>query len=322
MRSMTMTTRGRPWGIIATARSRPRSMAYSRKQTSSSLAQEAGSSWYLRRNETIVPVTMTTAHTLAMIVPSTLTLRCNGFKRSLRVWPSGDFNRLAIRPISVDIPVAVTWPTALPETMSVDLYSMFSGYAESVSFLWTLLVTSLDSPVSTDSLACRSLHSSSRMSAGTMSPMLRCTMSPGTRSATGKACFFPSRTTTASSDVIARRAAEGSCPEYSPTALQVQTMNTRQTRNIDLTSSPVSQQMMAAREVRTKIRFPICVSRMLRKPSFCCASSSLGPNWCSRRAASAESRPASGSVGGRSSSEAASGFSASPRLAFGSSTAP
>ncbi len=57
--------------------------------------------------------------------------------------------------------------------------------------------TGSDSPVSTASSHSSSVESSSRMSAGTMSPIEICTMSPGTRSMTSTRCGTPSRTTSA-----------------------------------------------------------------------------------------------------------------------------
>ena len=57
--------------------------------------------------------------------------------------------------------------------------------------------TGSDSPVSTASSHSSSVESSSRTSAGTMSPIEICTMSPGTRSMTSTRCVTPSRTTSA-----------------------------------------------------------------------------------------------------------------------------
>ncbi len=74
---------------------------------------------------------------------------------------------------------------------------MFERSAKTVcaSSAATCFSTGTDSPVSADSLACKSRHWMRRMSAVTLSPEETTTTSPGTSSVDATCCSFPSRTT-------------------------------------------------------------------------------------------------------------------------------
>ncbi|SKZ59983.1 Uncharacterised protein [Mycobacteroides abscessus subsp. abscessus] len=111
-----------------------------------------------------------------------------------------------IRPISVDGPVAVTTPTPVPAETMVDEYAIDcrSPMPASTSTARVSLLAGTDSPVSADSSIRRFVASSSRMSAGTRSPDLIDTTSPGTRFSASTSTHSPSRRARACSDSMFR----------------------------------------------------------------------------------------------------------------------
>ena len=91
---------------------------------------------------------------------------------------------LAILPSWVSIPVETTTPTALPDATQVPINAIFLRSAKSVSSgsKSTFFCTVNDSPVSADSSILHWNDSNIRISAGTLSPSYKFTMSPGTNS--------------------------------------------------------------------------------------------------------------------------------------------
>ena len=108
-----------------------------------------------------------------------------------------DVSIVAIRPISVCMPVAVTTTTAVPRVIAVFWKTMFvrSPSATSTSGRTLApLATGALSPVSAASWVSRVADRTIRPSAGARSPASRCTMSPGTISAAGTDVRVPPRT--------------------------------------------------------------------------------------------------------------------------------
>ncbi|TVQ60811.1 MAG: hypothetical protein EA379_07485 [Phycisphaerales bacterium] len=105
---------------------------------------------------------------------------------------------VAMRPICAADPVATTTarmrPVTTVEPMNTRLRASVTRLALSTP---ACLGTGTDSPVSSASSACACVASSTRASAGTLSPDSSSTTSPGTRSALGISRRSPSRRTTA-----------------------------------------------------------------------------------------------------------------------------
>mmetsp|Transcript_9427 Transcript_9427/g.27257 ORF Transcript_9427/g.27257 Transcript_9427/m.27257 type:complete len:220 (-) Transcript_9427:95-754(-) len=105
-------------------------------------------------------------------------------------------------PISVSMPVATTTPMQLPFDTVVEEKSMLTFDWMIQSLPWTLSVcfeTLWDSPVSWD-CSMRTVvvfNLTHRRSAGTLSPALTSTTSPGTKSSASTCCQVPSRSTCA-----------------------------------------------------------------------------------------------------------------------------
>jgi len=104
----------------------------------------------------------------------------------------------AILPNSVRAPVATTTPRALPAWTTVPISAHPDSSARGVPAGTALVAfsTGSDSPVNTDSSHCKLVTSSSRTSAGTMSPSFSSRMSPGTSVVTSTLTGRPSRNTT------------------------------------------------------------------------------------------------------------------------------
>jgi len=96
----------------------------------------------------------------------------------------------AIRPNSVNPPVATTTPRPAPERTTVPINPQLRSSARAVSGGTGSVDFSAgaDSPVNTASTHCSAVADSSRTSAGTTSPSCSSTTSPGTRSTTSTAC--------------------------------------------------------------------------------------------------------------------------------------
>ena len=103
-----------------------------------------------------------------------------------------------MRPISVCMPVAVTTARALPAVTRQPEKTMFTrsptGASSSVRTSASFSAGS-DSPVSEDSSTARPVASMRRASAGTRSPVLRRTTSPGTTAEVSTSVRAPSRST-------------------------------------------------------------------------------------------------------------------------------
>ena len=109
-----------------------------------------------------------------------------------------DDSMLAICPIWVCMPVAVTTMTPVPRVTDVFWNSMFvrsPSAASAVSRVATPFATGALSPVRAASCVSQVAERISRPSAGTRSPASTWTMSPGTTSSAGMSTSWPSRTT-------------------------------------------------------------------------------------------------------------------------------
>jgi len=105
----------------------------------------------------------------------------------------------AIRPISVSGPVPVTRRRPRPPTMWVPMKAqeVRSAIPARASAMGSAcFITGRDSPVSMASSTWRTWASTTRPSAGIVTPASRTTMSPGTTSRVGTVVWSPSRTTT------------------------------------------------------------------------------------------------------------------------------
>ena len=112
---------------------------------------------------------------------------------------STEVSIVAIRPISVSIPVAVTTMDAVPRVTAVFWNSRFvrspSATSERRERRRVLRRPGALSPVSAASCASRVAERMIRPSAGTRSPASSWTRSPGTRPTAGTSASVPSRTT-------------------------------------------------------------------------------------------------------------------------------
>ncbi len=161
---VTVTTAGSPSGTMATASATP--------------VKNILSSSFPKIN----PEAATKEEIIRAIAPS-----C--FPSMPSLFCKGVFSRLivsvsrAIRPNSVSIPVATTTHLALPFVIVVPIHAI-ELRSESGLFFETAsadLLTDKDSPVRTDSSALRLSCSAILKSAGTLSPVSKSTMSPGTK---------------------------------------------------------------------------------------------------------------------------------------------
>mmetsp|Transcript_3788 Transcript_3788/g.11227 ORF Transcript_3788/g.11227 Transcript_3788/m.11227 type:complete len:288 (-) Transcript_3788:69-932(-) len=155
-----------------------------------------------------------------------------------------------ILPISVRMPVPATTQTQVPLLTVVPEKSMqrLSWMRAPFATASAVLTTVSDSPVRAPSSVRRDvvLSSTTRTSAGTLSPTLTCTMSPGTRSAAGTSgASAPSRTTCAvqfCSCLRASSAFSALCSCHTPT-MAFRTRISRMTKgstNACMRSSPSS----------------------------------------------------------------------------------
>ena len=171
------------------------------------MAVPSSSSWSagIPRSSPTTTMTATAPHAM---MPSTLvsesSSRCSGDR--VRVT---EVSIVAICPICVSMPVAVTTMVAVPRVTEVFWKSMLvrspSPTSAEASGPASLAIGAL-SPVSAASCASRVADRTMRPSAGTMSPASSCTMSPGTTSVAGTSVTAPSRTTRACGTCILDRA--------------------------------------------------------------------------------------------------------------------
>ena len=142
------------------------------------------------------------------MIPSTLVSEPSSFCSGDRVRVT-EVSIVAICPISVCMPVAVTTIVAVPRVTAVFWNSMFERSPSATSGPASTpasLATGALSPVSAASCVSSVAERTMRPSAGTMSPASTATMSPGTRSTAGTSATEPSRTTFACGHLQVRRA--------------------------------------------------------------------------------------------------------------------
>ncbi len=196
---------GRPSGTAATARETPSS-------------RMSTASW---KEETPLTAATTIMTTTAMPMTSTPRVldiwaisRCNGEGSS-----AVSSSSVAMRPISVSMPVPVTTARPTPRATAVPLNTMLcrSPREPSSASGVTVLVTASDSPVSEASCTCSEEALIRRASAATASPSPSTRTSPGTRSAAGIVASLPSRSTVALAAVMSARAATASAALFSCT---------------------------------------------------------------------------------------------------------
>ena len=102
----------------------------------------------------------------------------------------------ATLPISVASPTRSTRMIPCPSVMVVPRITEFEGYvASSSKWASSVVLFTINSPVSVDSLTCKETASTSIPSAGTSSPVFRMTISPTTISLRGISFIFPLRIT-------------------------------------------------------------------------------------------------------------------------------
>ncbi len=199
-----------------------------------------------------------------------------------------------IFPNAVRVPVETTTPLPAPwwTTVPMNAHDDRSRAESPPGAPATAFSTGCDSPVSTASSHSSWIASSSRRSAGTMSPTRIETTSPGTSCAVGAVIWTPSRQTRAVWRMPACRAATAFAARYSLTKPRP---TLRRTMTVMITASvgaPVRPETPAAasRRIRSglwswRTRTPHAVTRCTRR--------ALRPTACRRAAASALLSPPS-----------------------------
>ena len=227
------------------------------------------------------------------IVPSTVVSEPSSFWSGERVRVT-DVSMVAICPIWVRIPVAVTTIAAVPRVTAVFWNSMFerSPSATSVpaSAAASFGIGAL-SPVRAASWASNVAACRIRPSAGTRSPASTWTTSPGTMSAAGISATVPSRTTLAC----------GTCRFDSASMLALAFSSCLEPRTTlrrmsSATATPVETSPMTklTAVTATSMRFigsRSCWSAIAHTDGGFSASIAFGPSRASRWAASAAVRP-------------------------------
>ena len=183
-----VTVAASPSGTAATATDTPTRNASSSEDPRASIAPESAI------------VTSTPSTTMTRVSPATL--RCNGVGGGFALCVSP-----AIRPSSVDCPVAVSTARPRPRVIAVPAYTIEDRSASGVAVETGSidLSTGTDSPVSVDSSTARPAAATRRPSAGTRSPSRRTTRSPGTSCSTPTPISRSSRTTLARRSSASRR---------------------------------------------------------------------------------------------------------------------
>mmetsp|Transcript_63049 Transcript_63049/g.184369 ORF Transcript_63049/g.184369 Transcript_63049/m.184369 type:complete len:252 (+) Transcript_63049:2511-3266(+) len=207
-------------------------------------------------------------------------------------------------PISVDMPVPTAMPTQAPLETVVDEKRMFVFDWTTTSFSTgsTSLETLCDSPVSCD-CSMRSVVVFSftrRMSAGTLSPTLTSTTSPGTTSSASTCCQWPPRSTMALSGCSffsASRAFSAFDSCQTPTkalATRMARITSGSTYAVRPSSALFSSKYARQKETRAESRrmrtrrSSNCAMISSMRDFFSCSSRQLGPYFalCSRTRAS------------------------------------
>ena len=207
------------------------------------------------------------------------------------VWPCRSDKPAAICPRAVRPPVCTTTPRADPSWTIVPMNAQpgWSWCEGSVTGA-TALTTGIDSPVRMPSSHSSSSTLRRRRSAGTMTPMRRATTSPGTRSVTGTRHVPPSRRTSASWRICARRDSIATAARYSLKNPRPTLRKTITAMITALVAPPVNPEMSAAPSSRSRIGFRIWRNRTVVARTRCTASA-LDPKRRSRSATSSDARP-------------------------------
>ena len=241
----------------------------------------------------ISPATTMTATAPQAMMPSTLvsvsSSRCSGDR--VRVT---DVSIVAIWPIWVCIPVAVTTIVAVPRVTEVFWKSMLvrSPRATSAeartpaSFGMGAL-----SPVRAASWASRVAERRMRPSAGTRSPASSCTMSPGTTPVAGMRASAPSRTTRACGTCILARASTLARAVSSWRVPRPMLSTTSRATSTPVETSPMSRLTTTTATSMRFIGSRSCTAAIANGEGGFSAVIALGPCDASRASTSAALRP-------------------------------
>ena len=241
----------------------------------------------------ISPTTTMTATAPHAMMPSTLvsvsSSRCSGDR--VRVT---DVSIVAIWPIWVCIPVAVTTTVAVPRVTEVFWKSMFVRSPRATSAEASTPASfgmGALSPVSAASWASRVAERRMRPSAGTTSPASSCTTSPGTTSVAGTRTSAPSRTTracgtcmVASASTLARAVSSWRVPRP-----MLSTTSSATSRPVD--TSPMTRLTTTTATSMRFIGSRSCTAAIAHGEGGFSAVIALGPWDVSRAAASAALSP-------------------------------
>ena len=159
-----------------------------------------------------------------------------------------------MRPTSVVMPVAVTTISPRPRVTCEFMYAMSRRSPSGTSSPGTAatpLATGALSPVSPDSSISSAAVTSSRPSAGTLSPASKPTTSPGTSSSAGTICCWPSRRTFAFMTSICRSAAtlSAALPSWCSPMSALNTVSASTTTPV--VTSPSAMMLTTAAPTRT-----------------------------------------------------------------------
>ena len=252
------------------------------------------------------PITTTSATTMRAAFASVPPRRSRFSWRGVR--PASTVSTIrAIRPNSVDMPVATTTAWPRPWTTSVPAYVMFlrspsarPGSSNAVA----VLLAAADSPVSAASSTARLTASMTRVSAGTRSPARSITTSPGTRSRAGMADSSPSRSTCADGAAILRSASSAlpaRCSWMKPRSTANSTMTVMTTASSVWPRKP--ETTVALRRI-TISAFWNCAKKVCHADCVRSVCSSFAPCTARRSTAAAAVSPV-GCVASRASTESA-----------------
>ena len=161
----------------------------------------------------------------------------------------------------------------------------------SAATLSMCLSTGMDSPVSADSSQRNSLTCSSRRSAGTRSPEASSTTSPGTRPAASISWRWPSRSTTACGDSMARMASSADSALPSCTKPMAALTSTAASSTPVSTQCPRKAVTTAAASMTYSSTLWNCSSRRSQALRRGAACKRFGPCWDRRCAACAAASP-------------------------------
>ena len=245
-----------------------------------------------------MPRITTTTTAAQVMMPSTLVSWASSVCSGDLLTSISD-SMVAIRPISVSIPVPVTTMVAVPRVSDVFWKSMGvrspSATSSDSSAAVPFAIGAL-SPVRAASWVSQLAERRMRPSAGTRSPASSWTMSPGTTSGAGICCTDPSRTTLTIGVCIFARASTA-LRAFSSCCVAITTLMT--TRTDTMIATGVSPMMKLAMETAMSIRFIgslISPSAMVHRVGGGSESILFSPWVARRRSTSAALRPVSGST--------------------------